>query len=184
MTQSIVILQMMMICRLDSVTSQRYQVLEQGGRHRHTQDLSFAEFAQLRSWVCLCLPPCSRTWYLCDVTLSSRHITIMLFSVFGLYISCSCFFWLLFIMASFCLQVIFAALAAFCCCGEAASSCNLTFSGIAWPPAALVVDLKDVNTSFFNVSSNGTVSYKGRPFFFVLRMFLVARPALGRIIYF
>ena len=32
----------MMICRLDSVTSQRYNVLEQGGSLRHTQDLTFA----------------------------------------------------------------------------------------------------------------------------------------------
>ena len=32
----------MMICRLDSVMSQRYQVPEQGGRLRHTQDVSFA----------------------------------------------------------------------------------------------------------------------------------------------
>ena len=69
-------------------------------------------------------------------------------------------------MGSFCLQVILISLAVFCCGSEAASSCNLTFSGIAWPPAPLVVDLKDVNASFFNVSSNGTVSYKGRPFFF------------------
>ena len=69
-------------------------------------------------------------------------------------------------MASFCLQVILVSLAAFCCCSEGASSCNLTFSGIAWPPAPLAVDLQDVNVSFFNISPNGTVSYKGRPFFF------------------
>ena len=69
-------------------------------------------------------------------------------------------------MASFCLQVILVGLAAFCCCSEGASSCNLTFSGIAWPPAPLAVDLKDVNASFFHIFPNGTVSYKGRPFFF------------------
>ena len=73
---------------------------------------------------------------------------------------------LFFIMASFSLQVILVCLAAFCCCSEGASTCNLTFSGIAWPPAPLAVDLKDVNASFFNISPNGTVSYNGRPFFF------------------
>ena len=31
---------LMMICRLDSVTAQRYNVLEQGGSLRHTQDLT------------------------------------------------------------------------------------------------------------------------------------------------
>ena len=38
----------MMICRLDSVTSQRDHVPEQGGSLRHTQDLTFAPGRPLR----------------------------------------------------------------------------------------------------------------------------------------
>ena len=98
----------------------------------------------------------------CPADISPSHFLPFL----GFIFLCFLFLFLLFIMASFCLQVLLVSLAAFCCCSEGASSCNLTFSGIAWPPALLAVDLKDVNTSFFNISPNGTVSYKGRPFFF------------------
>ena len=69
-------------------------------------------------------------------------------------------------MASFCLQTVIAALGVFTYCSEASSICNLSFPQVAWPPANFIVDLKDVNSSFMNVSSNGSVSYKGRPFFF------------------
>ena len=70
------------------------------------------------------------------------------------------------IMALFCLQVVVIVLGVSAYWSEAASSCNLTFSQVHWPPANFIVDLKDANSSFMNVSSNGSVSYKGRPFFF------------------
>ena len=70
------------------------------------------------------------------------------------------------IMALFCLHVVVAALGVFTYWSEAASRCSLTFSQVHWPPADFIVDLKDTNSSFLNVSSNGSVSYKGRPFFF------------------
>ena len=145
-----------------------------GGWLRHTLDLSLAPDRPLRGRSVrspqiqgVSEPtPFSRTLYLCDATWTSRHITITLSPVFGLYISCFCFFLLFFIMACFGLQVIFVALAVSCCCCKAASICNVSFAGRAWPSEVSVVDLKDVNATFFNISSNGTVSYKGRPFFF------------------
>ena len=70
------------------------------------------------------------------------------------------------IMALFCLHVVVAALGVFTYWSEAASSCDLSFSQVHWPPANFIVDLKDTNSSFLKVSSNGSVSYKGQPFFF------------------
>ena len=69
-------------------------------------------------------------------------------------------------MALFCLHVVVAALAVSSYWSEAASRCSVTFSQVRWPPANFIVDLKDTASSFLNVSSNGSVSYKGRPFFF------------------
>ena len=68
-------------------------------------------------------------------------------------------------MALFCLQVVVAALGVFTYWSEAASSCSLTFLQVHWPPANFIVDLQDANSSFLSVSSNGSVSYKGQPFF-------------------
>ena len=69
-------------------------------------------------------------------------------------------------MALIWLHVLVAVLGVFTYCSEAASSCSLTFSHVHWPPANFIVDLRDTSSSFLNVSSNGSVSYKGRPFFF------------------
>ena len=70
------------------------------------------------------------------------------------------------IMALFWLQVVVVALGVFTHWSEAASSCNLTFPLVDWPPANFIVDLKDANSSFMNFWSNGSVSYRGQPFFF------------------
>ena len=84
-----------------------------GGSLRHTQDLTFAPGRPLRGRPVRSsqilgvseTTPCSRTWYLRDVTLSSRHITIKLFSVgcFHFYFFCFLFcfiFWFLFVVFS------------------------------------------------------------------------------------
>ena len=82
------------------------------------------------------------------------------------------------IMAFPCLQVFVAALGVFAYCSEAASSCNLSFSLDHWPPANFIVDLKDTNSSFLSVSSNGSVSYKGQPFFFRVRNVFGSAPSI------
>ena len=81
-------------------------------------------------------------------------------------------------MALFCLHVVVAVLGIFTYWGEAASSCNLTFSHVHWPPANFIVDLKDTNSSFLKVSSNGSVSYKGHPFFFRVRNVFGSAPSI------
>ena len=86
-------------------------------------------------------------------------------------------------MASFCLQTVIAVLGVFTYCSEASSICNLSFSQVHWPPANFIVDLKDVNSSFMNVSSNGSVSYKGHPFFFrVMNVFGRAPSARSHVV--
>ena len=85
------------------------------------------------------------------------------------------------IMALLCLQVVVAALGVFTYWSEAASSCDLTFSQVHWPSAHFIVDLKDTDSSFLKVSSNGSVSYRGRPFFFrVTNVSAQARSARSR----
>ena len=68
-------------------------------------------------------------------------------------------------MASLCLQVFVAGLAAYCCSCSPASTCSLQFGGFKWPFPRSVVNIADVNRSLFNFTSTGAVSYKGRPFF-------------------
>ena len=79
-------------------------------------------------------------------------------------------------MASFYLWSVFVVLGIFTYCIEASSFCNLSFRQVAWPRANSIVELKDVNSSFMHVSSNGSVSYKGQPFFFRVRNVLGSGP--------